>query len=131
GLRFRSLQCWGVGWTLRVLGFLLGQLRVWPGRMLRRRLSLPRPHSWRMLVWVARFQISIWAGRRRSLLRWPGWHPVRRCQSQWRTLRTRCLGPPALSLWLMARVPLVAPRVGLPGTSVAGLLLVARGPRQV
>ena len=82
-------------------------------------------------MWVAWFRISIWARRRRHLWRWPGWHPVWRCRLRWRPLRRRCLGPTGLSPWLMERVPLVAPQGWLPGMTVAGLLLVTRGPHPV
>src|SRR5437588_6094359 len=73
-LRFLSLRCWGVGWTLKVLGLLVGWQRSSLGGMLRRRLSrhLHHPSRW-WWVWVARFRISIRTGTRRPLRLVEGW----------------------------------------------------------
>src|SRR5205807_9632443 len=43
-LRFLSLRCWGVGWTLKVLRLLVGWQRSSLKGMLRRRLSRPHHH---------------------------------------------------------------------------------------
>src|SRR5437588_3981790 len=68
-LRFLSLRCWGVGWTLRVHGLLVGWQRSSLGGLLRRRLSRHHHHPSRWwLVWVAQFRISIRTGM---------WHPLR------------------------------------------------------
>src|SRR5207253_837077 len=125
-LRFLSLRCWGVGWTLKVLGLLVGWQRSSLGGMLRRRLSRPDHHPSRWwLVWVARFRISVQTGWRRPLRIVEGWRrTLWRCQLWWRPLRRRCLSLPWLSPWLMETMPLVALRMRLLVTMVAGLMSV-------
>src|SRR5207237_6725353 len=58
-----------------------------------------------------------------------GWRrTLWRCQLWWRPLWRRCLSLPWLSPWLMETVPLVALRMRLLVTMVAGLLSVLLGP---
>src|SRR5437588_9481377 len=67
-LLLRLLRCWGVGWTLKVLGLLVGWQRSSFGGMLRRRLCRHPNHPSRWWwMWVARLRISIQTGTRRPL----------------------------------------------------------------